>query len=115
MLISGVHYVRSEWRQVEIQPGTQTEDRPAEAHPRTAGAGRKGRQVSRDHAPRTATVGIGMTAPRPPALTLSAPIPGAVKKKRVLLVDASQIKRAMRSGVMRKLGMDVDCAVDVAE
>jgi hypothetical protein len=31
ILISGVHYVSSEWRQVEIQPGTQAEDRSAEA------------------------------------------------------------------------------------
>ena len=115
MLTSGVRYVRSEWRQVEIQPGTETEDRPAEANPRTAGSGSKGTQVSGDHGPRTATVGIGMTAPRPPALPLSAPIPGAVKKKRVLLVDTSQTKRELRAEVMRKLGMDVDCAVDIAE
>ena len=114
MLTSGVRYVRSEWRQVKIQPGTQTEDRPAEAHPRTAGSGSKGTQVSGDHGPRTATVGIGMTAPRPPALPLSAPNSGAVRRKRVLLVDASQIKRALRAEVMRKLGMDVDCAVDIA-
>jgi len=56
-----------------------------------------------------------MTVPLPPALPLSAPIPGAVKKKRVLLVDTSQTKRELRAEVMRKLGMDVDCAVDIAE
>jgi len=56
-----------------------------------------------------------MTAPLPPALPLSAPIPGAVKKKRVLLVDASQTKRELRAEVMRKLGVDVDCAADIAE
>jgi hypothetical protein len=56
-----------------------------------------------------------MTTPLPPALPLSAPIPGAVKKKRVLLVDTSQAKRELRAEVMRKLGMDVDCAADIAE
>jgi CheY-like chemotaxis protein len=56
-----------------------------------------------------------MTSPLPPALSLSAPIPGAVKKKRVLLVDTSQTKRELRAEVMRKLGMDVDSAADIAE
>jgi CheY-like chemotaxis protein len=57
-----------------------------------------------------------MTTPLPPALSLSAPIPGAEKKKkRVLLVDTSQAKRELRAEVMRKLGMDVDCAADIAE
>ena len=56
-----------------------------------------------------------MTTPLPPALPLSAPIPGAVKKKRVLLVDTSQAKREVRAEVMRKLGVDVDCAADIAE
>ena len=37
------------------------------------------------------------------------------KKKRVLLVDTSRTKRDLRSETMRKLGMDVDCASDVAE
>ena len=56
-----------------------------------------------------------MNTPLPPALPLSAPIPGAVKKKRVLLVDSSQAKRELRAEVMRKLGMDVYCAADIAE
>ncbi len=56
-----------------------------------------------------------MTTPLPPALRLSAPIPGAARKKRVLLVDTSQAKRELRAEVMRKLGMDVDCAADIAE
>jgi CheY-like chemotaxis protein len=50
-----------------------------------------------------------------PALPLSTPIPGGDKKKRVLLVDTSQMKRELRAEVMRKLGMDVDCAADIAE
>ena len=56
-----------------------------------------------------------MTMPLPPALPLSAAIPRAVKKKRVLLVDTSQAKREVRAEVMRKLGMEVDCAMDIAE
>jgi hypothetical protein len=51
----------------------------------------------------------------PPASLLSAAIPGGVKKKRVLLVDTSQPKRELRAEVMRKFGMDVDCAADVDE
>jgi len=56
-----------------------------------------------------------MTAPLPPALRLSTPIPGGDKKKRVLLVDTSQAKRELRAEVMRKLGINVDCAADIAE
>jgi len=56
-----------------------------------------------------------MTPLLPPPLALSAAIPGAGKKKRVLLVDTSQAKRELRAEVMRKLGMDVDCAADIAE
>jgi CheY-like chemotaxis protein len=37
------------------------------------------------------------------------------KKKRVLLVDASSAKRDLRADAMRKLGMNVDCAADIAE
>jgi len=49
------------------------------------------------------------------ALPLSAPIPDAVKKKRVLLVDTSHAKRDLRAEVLRKLGIDVDSAADIAE
>jgi hypothetical protein len=38
-----------------------------------------------------------------------------LKKKRVLLVDASPVKRDLRAETMRKLGMDVDCAADISE
>jgi CheY-like chemotaxis protein len=37
------------------------------------------------------------------------------KKKRVLLVDASPAKRDLRADAMRKLGVNVDCAADIAE
>ena len=52
-----------------------------------------------------------------PVLTspVSEPIPSLLKKKRVLLVDASPAKREMRAEAMRKLGMDVDCAADIGE
>jgi CheY-like chemotaxis protein len=50
-----------------------------------------------------------------PALPLSVQVPGSYKKKRVLLVDASPHKRDLRAEVMRKLGIDVDCAADIGE
>jgi CheY-like chemotaxis protein len=46
---------------------------------------------------------------------LLAHIPSPLKKKRVLLVDASSAKRDLRAETMRKLGMDVDCAADISE
>ena len=49
------------------------------------------------------------------SLPPSAPIPDAVKKKRVLLIDTSHTKRDLRVEVMRKLGVDVDSAADIAE
>jgi CheY-like chemotaxis protein len=55
-----------------------------------------------------------MTAPII-ALPLSIPEGGSVKKKRVLLLDTSQTQRDLRAGVMRKLGIEVDCAADVIE
>jgi len=48
-------------------------------------------------------------------LPLSENVPGSYKKRRVLLVDTSSHKRDLRAEVMRKLGMDVDCAADIAE
>jgi len=52
-----------------------------------------------------------------PALTLllSTPEFTSAKKKRVLLLDTSQTKRDLRADVMRKLGIEVDCAADVLE
>ena len=55
-----------------------------------------------------------MTAP-----IVALPLPTAdgipAKKKRVLLLDTSQTKRDLRADVMRKLGIEVDCAADVLE
>jgi len=61
-----------------------------------------------------------MTTSLPPAPLLSEPIHGnvkggEVKKKRVLLIDTSQAKRELRAEIMRKLGIDVDCAADINE
>jgi CheY-like chemotaxis protein len=49
------------------------------------------------------------------ALPASAPIPDAVKKKRVLLIDTSHAKRDLRAEVLRKVGIDVDSAADIVE
>jgi len=49
------------------------------------------------------------------ALPLSTPDGIPAKKKRVLLLDTSQTKRDLRADVMRKLGIEVDCAADVLE
>ncbi len=46
---------------------------------------------------------------------IGIPVPSPPKKKRVLLVNISSVKRDIRSEVMRKLGMDVDSAADIAE
>jgi len=53
-----------------------------------------------------------------PVIALPLPTPDvspANKKKRVLLLDTSQTKRDLRADVMRRLGIDVDCAADVLE
>ena len=49
------------------------------------------------------------------SLPVSAPIPDSVKKRRVLLIDTSHAKRDLRAEVLRKLGMYVDLAADIAE
>ena len=48
-------------------------------------------------------------------LAPSAPIPDAIKRKRVLLIDTSHAKRDLRAEVLRKLGIDVDSAADIVE
>ena len=50
-----------------------------------------------------------------PLLGLPLSAPGEVKKRRVLLVDNSAAKRDLRAEIMRKLGMEVDCAADIGE
>jgi len=55
-------------------------------------------------------VSATMVAPMD-AETLAA----SLRKKKVLLVDASPKRRDLRAETMRKLGMDVDIAVDISE
>jgi CheY-like chemotaxis protein len=43
------------------------------------------------------------------------PAVAPVKKKRVLLIDTSRVKRDLRLETMRKLGVEVDCAADISE
>jgi len=50
-----------------------------------------------------------------PTLPLSSSSSGLSGKKRVLLLDTSQTKRDLRADVMRRLGIEVDCAADVIE
>src|SRR6202162_1662328 len=52
-----------------------------------------------------------------PVVALPEPNPHGIgaKRKRVLLLDTSQTKRDLRADVMRRLGIDVDCAADVLE
>jgi CheY-like chemotaxis protein len=38
-----------------------------------------------------------------------------IKKKHVLLIDNSRTRRDLRAEIMRKLGMEVDCAADISE
>jgi CheY-like chemotaxis protein len=112
--VSGVLHVGTEWRQVQMSSGAQTEDRSTAANPRTTEAGGGGTQIGGTVSPSQATVGVGMNTPLL-ALPLSATIPGAAKKKRVLLIDTSHAKRDLRAEALRTLGMDVDCAADIGE
>src|SRR6201993_2617444 len=56
-----------------------------------------------------------MSAPTLTTWSLANPTAAGLKKKRVLLIDTSRAKRDLRSETMRKLGIDVDCAADIAE
>jgi hypothetical protein len=58
--------------------------------------------------------GVRMTTPVF-ASPRSEPIRSRLKKKRVLLVDRSPTKRDLRAEIMRRLGMEVDCAADISE
>lgn len=112
--MTGVQYVRTQWRQVQISPEPQAEDRSTAANPRTAEEGLRGTEVVGGCISPEAAAGVDMNTPLL-ALPLSASIPGEVKKKRVLLVDTSHAKRDLRAEVLRKLGMYVDSAANIAE
>ncbi|HEX8814866.1 MAG TPA: response regulator [Terriglobales bacterium] len=47
--------------------------------------------------------------------SIPAPVPHPVKRKRVLLIDSSHASRDLRAEIMRKRGLDVDSAADMAE
>jgi CheY-like chemotaxis protein len=49
------------------------------------------------------------------ALPGSGPATASLKRKRVLLVDASAAKRDLRAEALKNLGIDVDCACDITE
>jgi DNA-binding response OmpR family regulator len=51
----------------------------------------------------------------PPSLLEETKPNVILKKKRVLLVDASSTMRDLRAEAMRKLGANVDCAADIPE
>jgi CheY-like chemotaxis protein len=62
------------------------------------------------------TFGTLPFATKPPAANIAVTDRvGVDKRKKVLLVDASSSKRDLRAEVMRKLGMEVDCAADIPE
>lgn len=48
-----------------------------------------------------------------PGNGFALPVNGA--KKRILLVDSFPTRRDLRARVMRKLGIEVDCAADISE
>ncbi len=56
-----------------------------------------------------------MTTTSMPPLTVGEQLPAALRKKRVLLIDASQTKRDLRAESMRNLGVEVDIAADISE
>src|SRR2546422_6598774 len=112
--MTGVNYVRNQWRQSQVSPGTKAEDRATEAQSRTAEEPGGATQPSDWFIRLEAKGGVRMTTSIL-ASPLSEPIPSLLKKKRVLLVDASSTKRDLRADTMRKLGMEVDCAADISE
>jgi CheY-like chemotaxis protein len=109
-----VHYVFTEWRQVQVSPGTEAENRSAETNSRIAGTRGNATQIGERFPCDDAQVGAGMTTP---LVTLNVPvsIPSADKKRRVLLLDTSSRKRELRAETMRKLGIEVDSAADIGE
>ncbi|MGC2196917.1 MAG: hypothetical protein WA628_19740 [Terriglobales bacterium] len=46
---------------------------------------------------------------------LVAALPAVNGKKRILLIDSYPTKRDLRAKILRKLGVEVDCAADISE
>ena len=63
----------------------------------------------------TPEIALPLPPPEGSPAKLSPPDASPAKKKRVLLLDTSQTRRDLRADVMRRLGIDVDCAADVLE
>jgi CheY-like chemotaxis protein len=110
----GILYVFHQWRQVQISPGTQAQDREAGTHP---GASETRPEPTQDRKlcnRKNAESGGRMTA-----ITFASPLSGSLseplKKKRVLLLDTSAHKRELRAEIMRKVGIEVDSAADITE
>jgi len=79
LFISGVHYVGTQRRQIQVQPGAKTKDRPTEAYARTAAARSKGTGVSRRHRTCAAAVGVGVNSP-----LLALPLPVSIARTQAI-------------------------------
>jgi len=108
----GVEDVRNQWRQSSFSQGAQEENRETPANSRTGKLGGE-IQIHNLSFRLQTTNGEGMSTSIPELPISRIPLP--IKKKRVLLVDSSRAKRELRAEIMRKLGMDVDCAADISE
>jgi len=47
--------------------------------------------------------------------TVVTPLPVVNGRKRILLIDSYPTKRDLRAKILRKLGVEVDCAADISE
>jgi CheY-like chemotaxis protein len=113
--MTGVDYVRSQRRQIAVQPNTKTEAGASHTKPPTADECNSARQTGEEVSNGCgAEAGGGVNTP-PMGLPHSVPLSGKLKDKRVLLVDSSATMRERRAESMRKLGMEVDCAADISE
>lgn len=105
--------VRNQRRQIQISPDAQAKTRATGAQPRHAEGTSKERvgagafDVRREKSFQMTTSLVSLLPSKPGA--------GPGRKKRVLLVDASTVRRELRAEAFRKLGMDVDCAADIVE
>jgi len=117
----GEKNVRNQWRQGQVQSQAQGEDQPPpEQRKNVESSGRKeldastgAGQFAREGSMIPAAVVAAVQASPAQGVAMN-PIMNP-KNRRVLLLDSSQTKRDLRADVMRKLGIDVDCAADVLE
>jgi hypothetical protein len=50
-----------------------------------------------------------------PLMSNALALPAANGKKRILLIDSYPTKRDLRAKILRKMGVEVDCAADISE